>query len=56
MRMKKGAPKCGEVLVSFGIVDDDYAWKTPFKYVNLTKEVNFEEFFVEINVLGLRGL
>jgi len=34
-RLKAGAPECGEVLVSFSIVSDDFNFKTPIKYMNL---------------------
>jgi hypothetical protein len=55
-RLKKGAPDCGQVLISFAIVEDDYNFKVPFKYVNLMETVQFDEYVIEINVLGLRDL
>ena len=38
-RIKQGAPECGEVLVSFSIVDDDHTFKTDLKYMNLMETV-----------------
>ena len=55
-RLKPGAPECGEILVSFCIVDDDFNFKVPLAYVDLVKFVPFNEYDVEINVLGLRDL
>lgn len=55
-RLKKGAPECGELLVSFSIVADDFNFRTPLSYVNLMETVNFREYVVEINILGLRDL
>ena len=37
-------------------MNDDYKFKTPIQYFKLTDHVKFEEFLVEINVLGLRAL
>lgn len=55
-RMKQGAPECGEVLVSFSIVSDDFNFKTPVKYMDLMKTVLFDEYNIEISILGLRDL
>lgn len=55
-RLKPGAPKCGEILAAFSIVPDDYNFKVPLKYMNLKENVHFEEFIVNINILGLRDL
>lgn len=55
-RLKAGAPDCGEVLVSFSIVSDDFNFKTPVKYMNLMETVVFDEYSIEINILGLRDL
>jgi hypothetical protein len=55
-RLKAGAPMCGEVLCSFSIMEDDYTFKTPLAYLNLMETVNFAEYTIEINILGLRGL
>lgn len=55
-RLKAGAPDSGEVLVSFSIVSDDFNFKTPIKYMNLMETVLFDEYTIEINILGLRDL
>lgn len=34
-RLKPGAPNCGEILVSFSIVTDDFNFKTPLSYMRL---------------------
>ena len=44
------------MLVSFSLVEDDYAYKVPITYLRLTEEIEYKEFSVEINVLGLRNL
>lgn len=46
----------GEILVSFSIVPDDYRFKVPIEYMDLTEYIDFKEYNVEINCLGLRGL
>jgi len=56
MRLHAKAPPCGEVLVSFSIVPDDYAFQTPLKYVNLSETVPTDEYFIDTRILGLRGL
>lgn len=55
-RLKEGAPPCGEILVSFSIVEDDYNFKTPLPYVNLKEIVDFHDFTINVNILGLRDL
>ena len=55
-RLKPGAPQCGEILAAFSIVADDYNFKVPLKYMNLKENVPFEEFIININILGLRDL
>lgn len=35
---------------------DDFVYKLPLNYVNLKDEVDFKEFTVNINILGLRDL
>lgn len=55
-RTKKGGPTAGELLVSFCVVDDDFNFKTPLKYMNLTETVAFDDYHIEINILGLRNL
>lgn len=54
--MKAGAPPSGEVLVSFSIVGADFNFKKPIKYMNLMDTVNFKEYKIELNILGLRNL
>ena len=49
-------PPSGEVLVSFNIVEDDFKFAHPSQYMDLEAEVNFEDYNVELNVLGLRDL
>jgi hypothetical protein len=55
-RMRPNGPTCGEVLVSFAIVVDDYNFKTPLNYVRLRNQVETPEFQIDINILGLRDL
>jgi len=55
-RLKQNSPECGEVLVSFAIVSDDFNFKTPVKYMNLMETVLFDEYTIEISILGLRDL
>lgn len=43
-------------MISFSIVADDFVYKLPLNYVNLKDEVDFKEFTVSINILGLRDL
>ena len=49
-------PTCGQMLVSFSVVEDDYVFKIPLTYLKLTEEIEYKEYQVEINVLGLRNL
>jgi flagellar assembly factor FliW len=44
------------MLVSFAVVEDDYSFKIPINYLKLTEEIDYQDFDVEINVLGLRNL
>jgi len=55
-KLKPESPDCGEILVSFSIVSDDFAYKVPLNYVSLKDEVDFQEFTVSLNILGLRDL
>lgn len=55
-RLKSGAPMSGEVLVSFSIVDSDFNFKKTLKYMNLMETVEFNEYKIELNILGLRNL
>lgn len=36
-KLKPDSPACGEILVSFSIVEDDYNYKIPLNYVDLKK-------------------
>ena len=49
-------PPCGQMLVSFAVVEDDFTFETPIKYMNLTEQIEYKEYNVEINILGLREL
>lgn len=53
---KKGGPVSGEVLLSFVITSDDYAFKRNLLNLNMEGEVQMAEFGVTMNILGLRGL
>jgi hypothetical protein len=44
------------VLVSFTVVEHDYPFKVPLNYVNLMETVEFDDYNIEINILGLRDL
>lgn len=44
------------MLVSFSVVEDDYSYKIPINYLKLTEQIEYKEYMVEINVLGLREL
>ena len=56
LRYADGEPKCGEILVSFAAADMDYNFRTPAQYLDLRSRVEFEEFDINMLVLGLRGL
>lgn len=55
-KLKPNSPPCGEILVSFCIVYDDYNFKVPINYLRLRDTVETPEFQVDINILGLRDL
>lgn len=44
------------MLLSFSVVEDDYVFKIPISYMKLTEEIEYKEYNVEINVLGLRNV
>lgn len=44
------------MLVSFSVVEDDFTFKIPITYLKLTEEIEYKEYNVEINVLGLRNM
>ena len=63
IRFDVDSPKCGEILVSFIITEEfDHDWKVPNDAVKMmgikddSAVVRFDEYRVELNVLGLRGL
>jgi hypothetical protein len=55
-RLKPGSPACGQVLISFSIVDNDFNFEHTALHKDLRNEVDFDDFSVEITVLGLRSL
>ena len=57
MRFSPKGPACGEVLISFAVVDDDFSFQAHLPTdVRLEKNVKMRDFQVSMNVLGLRGL
>ena len=63
IRYSTDSPKSGEILLSFIITEEfDHAWKLPNEQVKMmgikddSAVVRFDEYQVELNVLGLRGL
>lgn len=54
MGFSDNEPSMGEVLVSFSLVPDDFRFKVPVEYLNIAEYLEFKEYNVEINVLGLR--
>jgi hypothetical protein len=56
MGFSQDEPSIGEVLCSFSVVADDYRFKVPAEYMNLAEYMEFKEYNIEINVLGLRQL
>jgi len=51
-----GEPKCGEILVSFAVVDTDYAFCANPLETNLSSLVETKEYNVDLLILGLREL
>lgn len=49
-------PEAGEILVSFAVVSDQFEFKQKPKQVDLRAGIDFKEYNVEVNVLGLRNL
>lgn len=37
-------PACGQMLVSFSLVEDDYTYKIPISYLKLTEEIEYKEY------------
>ena len=63
VRFQSDSPKAGEILVSFVLTEEfDHNWKLPNESVKMmglkddSAVVRFDEYKVELNVLGLRGL
>lgn len=56
MGFSENEPSIGEILCSFSLVPDDYRFKVPTNYMQLTDYIEFKEYNIEINVLGLRNL
>ena len=56
MGFSEHEPSIGEILCSFAVVPDDFSFKTPAKYLDLSEQVKFDDFDININVLGLRDL
>jgi len=57
MRFKKDGPPSGKILVSFAISPDDFDFNFPAAELRLLGDVvPFDEYIVDINVLGLRNL
>lgn len=46
----------GEVLCSFSIVPDDFQFKVPISYLSIQEYIEFKEYTIEVNVLGLRNM
>ena len=44
MRFSPNGPMCGEVLVSFAVVDDDFSFQETLDYVKLESIVDMKEF------------
>lgn len=55
-RLSPSSPACGEVLVSFSVVEEDYNYPCIAKYKDLKEEVDFDDFNIEVTILGLRSL
>jgi hypothetical protein len=55
-KLNSSSPTCGEVLVSFSIVDLDFNYSTPLNYIRIADTVMTLEYVVNINILGLRNL
>jgi len=57
LRFDADSPASGEILCSFVISSSDFNWRVPLKELRLYNDVvPFEEYEVEINVLGMRNL
>ena len=56
MGFSNNEPSIGEVLCSFSLVADDFRYKIPCEYLKLQEYLDFKEYNIEINALGLRSL
>ena len=56
MKENETAPKIGEILCAFAIVDTDFAFETPYNELRLSDFVETTELNIDINFLGLREL
>ena len=56
MGFSENEPSIGEILCSFSLVADDYTFKVPTEYMKLEEYLEFKEYNIEINALGLRNL
>jgi len=56
MGFSENEPSIGEILCSFSIVPDDFQFKVPISYVNIQEYLEFKEYTIEVNVLGMRSL
>jgi hypothetical protein len=55
-RLTTKAPKEGELLISFSVVDLDFNFPSLAKDNDLSKEVKTDEYSISCQILGLRGL
>lgn len=55
-KLNPAAPKEGELLVGFSVVDMDYNFPCLAKDQDLSKEVNTSEYNIQTQILGLRNL
>jgi len=53
---KKGGEVSGEVLLSFAVVQEDFKFNKTIERLRLENEVEFKEFNIQMQILGLRGL
>ena len=44
------------MLLSFVIVESDFSFRVPLSYCKISESIEYKEFQVDINVLGLRNL
>ena len=56
MGFDESQPACGEILCSFVVARDDFEFKIPAKYMQLSEYVPTKDYNLEINILGLRNL